>query len=311
MLKDLPIKYVYLETTNHCNLDCVFCNRREVVNSQNLRHMSMSKWKICLDILKNEPISEAKLMGLGEPFFHPNFDEVTMLFKEYFPNCFTISATNLQYKVSKKFFNASSYLNLLYLSIDGYEKTYEEARPGSKWTTLINSLNEIDTYYKLNSEMVKPRYEINFVATAQNVESLEAVYNLVDQYEFIDDMRINIAQWWGEEKEIDHTQIQKVKEYLIPYSHKVKGKSPWDFKDCWWPREGIYMTVDGSLKICCMNTSTKSVGNIFIDNLDQLRSSGPIADLRESLANNKQEIDHCKFCSYKTLEPILANVLAI
>ena len=62
-------------------------------------------------------------------------------------------------------------MNLLYLSIDGYEKTYEEARPGSKWTTLINSLNEIDTYYKLNSEMVKPRYEINFVATAQNVES--------------------------------------------------------------------------------------------------------------------------------------------
>ena len=45
MLTSRPIKYVYLETTNHCNLDCVFCNRRDVVNAKNQNHMTIDQWK--------------------------------------------------------------------------------------------------------------------------------------------------------------------------------------------------------------------------------------------------------------------------
>ena len=138
-----PITYAYLETTNHCNLDCVFCNRRDVVTQKTLRHMSLENWDRVLNILAPHPINEAKLMGLGEPFFHPFYDQITLRFKETFPNAFVISATNLQYKVTDKFFKASKNLDLLYLSIDGYKETYESARPGSKWSRLITSLDKI------------------------------------------------------------------------------------------------------------------------------------------------------------------------
>ena len=32
------------------------------------------------------------------------------------------------------------------------------------------------------------------------------------------------------------------------------GKSKWDFEDCFWVNNGIYTTVEGHVKMCCMNT---------------------------------------------------------
>jgi MoaA/NifB/PqqE/SkfB family radical SAM enzyme len=77
-----PITYAYLETTNYCNLDCSFCNRTDVIGP--LKHMSLENWGKLLDGIKHHPIQEAKLMGMGEPFLHPQFDEVCRMFKETF-----------------------------------------------------------------------------------------------------------------------------------------------------------------------------------------------------------------------------------
>ena len=79
------ITYAYLETTNYCNLDCSFCNRTDVIGP--LKHMSLENWGKLLDGIKHHPIQEAKLMGMGEPFLHPQFDEVCRMFKEVFPKC--------------------------------------------------------------------------------------------------------------------------------------------------------------------------------------------------------------------------------
>ena len=67
-----PITYAYLETTNYCNLDCSFCNRTEVIGD--LQHMPLYQWEKLLDGIKHHPIEEAKLMGMGEPMLHPQFD---------------------------------------------------------------------------------------------------------------------------------------------------------------------------------------------------------------------------------------------
>ena len=63
------LKHAFIETTNYCNLDCVFCNRRDVVNNKNLKHMSLNEWDKILDALSEHPLEDAKLQGLGEPFF--------------------------------------------------------------------------------------------------------------------------------------------------------------------------------------------------------------------------------------------------
>ena len=73
------VPFIYnIETTNYCNLNCSFCNRDEVVKK--LKHMSLVEWELVLEKLKNQPIKEAKLMGLGEPFLHPKFSTICKMF---------------------------------------------------------------------------------------------------------------------------------------------------------------------------------------------------------------------------------------
>ena len=91
-----PINYAYLETTNYCNLNCTFCNRDVVVKK--LKHLSLTNWELVLEKLKDQPIKEAKLMGLGEPFLHPQFSTICKMFKDYFPKAFLIVATNCNIK---------------------------------------------------------------------------------------------------------------------------------------------------------------------------------------------------------------------
>ena len=302
-----PITYAYLETTNYCNLDCVFCNRRDVVSQETLKHMSLENWDRILNILAPHPINEAKLMGLGEPFFHPYYDQITLRFKETFPKAFVISATNLQYKINDKFFKASQNLDLLYLSIDGYKETYEAARPGSKWARLINSLDEIQK--RITSFKINTRFEINFVATPDTIHSLDNVYKIYEDYDFITDIRVNLAQWWGEDEKLELDYSSDYLSILRKYKDKVKGKAPWDFKDCFWPKRGIYMTVDGSVKVCCINTSTSPIGNIFLDDLDEMRQKSKLNNIRNDLINNVQDNTHCKTCSYKVLSPVLDKII--
>ena len=54
---------------------------------------------------------------------------------------------------------------------------------------------------------------------------------------------------------------------------------------------------------------SESIGNIFVDNLDILRSTGKLHNTLVALENNDQDIDHCRNCSYKTLSPILFEIL--
>ena len=93
MNKTGHITYAYLETTNYCNLDCSFCNRMDVIGP--LKHMSLDNWQKLLDGISHHPIQEAKLMGMGEPMLHPQFDEVCRMFKETFPDAKVLSLIHI------------------------------------------------------------------------------------------------------------------------------------------------------------------------------------------------------------------------
>ena len=280
-----------------------------MVTRDNLKHMDVNTFKAILEKLSSQPVREAKLMGLGEPFFHPQYAEICEQFKNVFPKSFLISATNCQYRFTSKVADALEYIDLLYLSIDGYQESYELSRPGSKWSTLIDYLVALNQYYIDNNSRKRGRVEINFVATEENYHSIPQVYELLEKFPVVTDFRINLAQWWGEDKNLGAPRDQAFFDMLFAYRRHIKGKKDWDFKDCWWPFEGLYMTVDGSVKICCLNTSTESVGNLIDDDLNTINSSPKLLDLQKALSRNAQDHPHCKNCSYKTLSEPLAKLI--
>ena len=303
-----PITYAYLETTNYCNLNCTFCNRDEVIKK--LKHMSLTDWELVLEKLKDQPIKEAKLMGLGEPFLHPKFSTICKMFKDYFPNAFLIVATNCQYKMNDNFKESLKYIDLLYLSIDGYEESYEKFRPPSKWSKLINFLDEIKKINRYDC-----RITCNYVVNTENINDISKVKkHICDKYD-LEELRLNIAQDWSEDKSLSNSdfisgysgkQISFLKEN---YSLNIKGKAPWTYSDCFWVNTGIYMTVEGNLKVCALNTDTESLGNIFKDPVEEILNSKKMNEIRDG-CNNNNPAKHCDNCSYKELSPILEKLIS-
>ena len=295
-----PITYAYLETTNYCNLECSFCNRNEVIGP--LQHMSVTKFKKMLDKIKHHPIEEAKLMGMGEPMLHPQFDEICKAFKEYFPNAFLIVATNCQYELTDWFKKSLQYIDLLYFSIDGYGKSYERDRAPAKWDKLIKFLDNFKSIDRMGC-----RVTINYVVNPDNVDDIQKVYDdILIPYE-LEELRLNIAQDWSEDKSMPGGYTKQQLQYLKSWGDSVKGKAVWDYKDCFWVNEGLYTTVEGNVKMCCMNTAAKPFGNLFQTDLEDIRNSEDYQNVKKG-CNSNNPTNHCKNCSYKELVPMLEQI---
>jgi len=306
-----PITYAYLETTNYCNLDCSFCNRMDVIGP--LKHMSLEDWGKLLDGIKHHPIEEAKLMGMGEPMLHPQFDEVCRIFKETFPNSKLIVATNCQYNIKeglefrRKFQECMKYIDMLYFSIDGYKEHYERDRAPAKWSKLLKFLDDFKTINRYDCDIV-----VNYVVNAYNVDDIEKVDKLREENN-LGKLRLNIAQIWDENSSITNDMATsgynpKDLDYLRDsWGDNIMGKSKWDFEDCFWVKNGLYTTVEGDVKMCCMNTGAKSLGNLFDNSIDEIRLTSDYEKIKNGCKTNNPT-SHCKNCSYKELTPMLSHL---
>ena len=298
MLK--PITYVYLETTNYCNLACSFCNRDEVIGT--LQHMPISKFRKLLESIKDHPIKEGKLMGMGEPMLHPKFDQICEIFKDYFPSAKLIVATNCQYKIKESFTNSLKYIDLLYFSIDGYKESYERDRAPAKWDKLITFLDKFKEVNRYKCDVV-----INYVVNPDNIYDIQKIDRLRKDNK-LGELRLNIAQDWSEDKSLPGGYNKEQILYLkTNWSNNIKGKSKWDYEDCFWVEEALYTTVEGNVKMCCMNTGAKPFGNLFETDLKLIRTSDDFQNVKNGCKTNNPT-SHCKNCSYKELVPILSEV---
>jgi len=303
-----PITYAYLETTNYCNLQCSFCNRADVIGA--LQHMPLHKYRKMLENLAHHPIKEAKLMGMGEPMLHPQFDEVCRVFKEIFPDAFLIVATNIQYpvkpgtKMGNKFENSMKYVDLMYLSIDGYKTSYERDRAPAKWSKLETFFSDFK-----NMERHNCRVTVNYVVNPDNIQDIQIIQDeIVDKYN-LEELRLNIAQDWTEDKSLVGGYSEENLLYLKDnWGANIKGNKDWDFSDCFWVEEGIYTTVEGHVKMCCLNTGAEPFGNLFENTIEEIRETLDYKNVKRGCSTNNPT-SHCKNCSYKELTPILQKII--
>lgn len=296
--------YAYIETTNYCNLACTFCNREEVIGK--LAHMPIFKFRQVLEKL-GPNIKEAKLMGMGEPFLHPNFDAICKIFKEKYPTSFLISSTNAQYSAKDKVEKALEYLDMLYVSIDGFEDSYEKYRPPAKWHKLIRFLDDLSSLDRHGCKIA-----FNYTVNPGNVYDIEKVNRLLIDYGF-DELRLNLVQSWDENASIEDTAgafSEEQLEYLrTNWKHLIKGKKGWDYSDCFWVQRGAYITVEGNAKVCCMNTGAKTIRNIFdAKSADDIFEDRKFIEIKKGCEGNSPS-KHCSTCSYKELNSLLEKVI--
>jgi MoaA/NifB/PqqE/SkfB family radical SAM enzyme len=264
--------------------------------------MSLHNFDTVLERLASHPIKEAKLMGMGEPYLHPQFSTITRRFKERFPHARLISATNAQYTMTDDFRASLEWIDMLYISIDGYKDNYERDRPPAKWSKLIAFLEQLRSVNRHNCTLA-----INTTVNPRNVDDVPLLEGLRQQYG-LDELRLNVAQDWSPTGTAPTEYTSQQIRYLHDHwQHLIKGKSEWSYSDCFWPQRGVYITVEGRVLTCCMNTQADHHGNILATSIDTIRASKSFQDIVRGCATDTPT-SHCRTCSYNQLKPVLAQL---
>jgi len=196
-----------------------------------------------------------------------------------------------------------NYIDLLYFSIDGYMESYERDRSPAKWSKLISFLDDFK-----NVDRKTCRVTCNYVVNPDNVTDIQTIYDeIVVPYNLVE-YRLNIAQNWSEDESMPGGYTQEQIQYLKDnWSSNIKGKSEWDYEDCFWVNEGLYTTVEGDVKMCALNTGADSFGNLFESSIEDIRESDDFQNVKRG-CNTNNPTSHCKNCSYKELAPMLSEL---
>ena len=309
--ESLKIKYLQIEPTNVCNLDCQFCSRK--FKNQAPKHLSLPELERITD--QFEEIRFIKLQGLGECFFAPNLADQLAHLKRRYADVRIMCSSNLNYrKTDGEISEVLENLDLLYLSIDGGNKeTYERIRRGGDWDTCMATLLQFAKLKRAQNE-----YSLSFIASGDNFRDIESVVGLAEDMG-LDEVRINPVQDWTTNNRLTQSQdycnpeyIGELRKWHFHESPKcnviVVGDPCFEYAKCIWPFERVYIDVYGAVFVCVISLDDRwSYGNIFRQSLEEIYASQFMKRIRHGLKNNKPPL-HCRTCSYKQLVPCLRSV---
>jgi MoaA/NifB/PqqE/SkfB family radical SAM enzyme len=178
---------VYIEPTNHCNLDCVTCIRHSWDEPQG--EMTASTFSRILRGIKDLPARPSVFLGgLGEPLSHPHIVDMVKELKSIGSYVELITnGTLLKKDLSKQLIDAG--LDMLWVSLDGATpESYKDVRLGAALPEVISNLQQFrrDRYTKQEElggldMLLKPQLGVAFVAMKRNIKDLPAVFSLASQ----------------------------------------------------------------------------------------------------------------------------------
>lgn len=313
-LADLP-EYLLLETTNRCNLRCPTCSRETLTR---IGTMSYARFRTIMEQLPT--VKHVKLHGLGETFLAPDLIPMLQYLKER--QAEVVLITNGNWKTTD-YDAILAHTRFLYFSVDGFDKpTYEEARVGGKWETVIANIEK----FAARKQAHDCHLLINFVCHRENAWYMPRMVELCHNLG-IDALRINVVQSWVSpddfpEKfaQLSHLFVHDVAPFIRYYKEALKLGKQYDFdvevigneefshNQCIWPFERTYITWEGEMVPCCMRPDPiYSVGNILKSDVRTVWHNARLHEIRTKLQAD-QPTPFCTACPYKLNAAFLKQV---
>ncbi|MFP4557606.1 MAG: SPASM domain-containing protein [Bacteroidales bacterium] len=169
---EYPLKKVYLELTDICNLECKICFRHQWVEEPT--DMPESLWKKTTKQIQGvNSIETIVLGGMGEPLASPLFQQAVNLFKGK-EILLTTNGTLIKEKLTK---DVIVDLDLIVISIDGMENRMMHDR-GVVFKELISSIDYLNQL-KQEQYLETPKLDIQFVASKENVQEIFPLMDLL------------------------------------------------------------------------------------------------------------------------------------
>jgi MoaA/NifB/PqqE/SkfB family radical SAM enzyme len=177
---------VYIEPTNHCNLECRTCIRHSWDEpTGEMRGETFDRIVGGLQAFSRPPV--VFFGGQGEPLAHP--DIVDMIRRVKSLGCYVELITNgtlLDNSLSEKLIDSG--LDLLWVSLDGATpESYRDVRLGAVLPEVLSNLAGLRSIrWKKHRPvgldlLLQPQFGIVFVAMKRNISDLPAVFRLANQ----------------------------------------------------------------------------------------------------------------------------------
>ena len=312
LVMPLP-KYIQLEPTIRCNYDCVGCTRLTVLKDRVL-DISVDQVKKILKLIPT--LKKIKLMGLGEPFLHPEYENILKLFKEKKLRLWSISNGSLLFRERHRNL-VHNYYEDITISLDTTDsKEFSEIRPGGPGLERI--LNTIRILIKeRNQGYSDVSIGIAFAVGHMNYKKIHKTYELALDLG-VDYMHITGIENWtvkGQQsfesyakfaetsrkiqKEIDNSVFKLRRKLLVKGVLTGYKGSSLRLNNCHWPFNGLNITVDGIATPCCIRMDPKfhKLENLMnLDNFEDLWNGEKYINLRKAHINKDLKNIMCGSC---------------
>ncbi len=271
----MKFKRIYLELSNYCNLDCLFCTP----SNKNTRMIDLNLAKKVIDEASSLT-NEMCFHVLGEPLVYPHFFELVEYLNSKGMNLMLSTNTRLIEKNKDKLLKANiKTWNLSLHSIYSME---------NKENYVLKLLEFIDLYQ----------------------ENHEAVFHLrlwADSNQIIkksnDEIKKNIFQYYRYMGP-DLKRIRFKERIILSYEEEFTWPSlDLDYNHdgyCLGGKTHIAILADGRVVMCCLDANGDTlIGNVKEKSLEEIINDKPYLLARKLFSDNKCYFKLCKHCSYK------------
>lgn len=279
------ISRCYLEITNVCNLDCLFCPQTDRVK----RRMSLDEFEVLTDKLKDK-VRFLYFHLMGEPFLHPHLAEfICMARNKGFIPVLTTNGTLL--KDAQDVIDASPHK--IQISLHSQEG---------------NGMENLEEYID------------QVVAFAQQAASqgVIVVLRLWNQggYErnnkaLLDRIACCQPYPWTERHDGWKLTNNLYVEYDRMFEWPDAEQEEYEVKDvfCYALRNQIGVLVDGSVVPCCLDHNGDiTLGNLFEQPLDEILSSSRAQSIYGGFTRHEAIEPLCRRCGYAVVTKRFRNV---
>jgi len=275
-------KHLWLETTNRCNSNCIFCGREYAQPPQDM------DFDLFKRIIRECP--QAKIVqtqGFGEPLLYPHVvDAVEYSYKPGRRTLFYTNAYALTESLGQQLLDAK--LTQINFSVDGADKeTYEYFRVGLKWET---TLKNIERFQKM-----KEKGGYNTLTVIRMCETKENSAQIPD-----------IVKFW--EEHVDFVSVKP--EVYIPSPLELRANLTTSGPPIKCPNPYAHLSVksNGDLVMCCRDWfDIYKMGSLVGNRINDVYNNDTFNAMRKALQSGIDYPTMCHYCQVDLPEPRGSN----
>lgn len=273
-------KYIYIETTNKCNAECIMCPHKKMKRKQGI--MSLSLFKKIIDYCSHVDLSQTTIFlhKEGEPLLDPYIFERSKYIKKMCSIANLAINTNGSL-LSKENVNKllCSGLDKLFISIDGVSSmAYNFIRKGLDYEILKNNIQYL--FRKKKDENSKMEIVLQMTVCKFNKHEIEF---------FTDTWKDSGAELY----------IKSMHSYLDgEFSSMTEIKTEKQQGVCRDPFNVIVVFWDGSYGVCCWDyDNLYKIGNFKNESVIEAFNNKQFSEMRKKqLEQNCYNIEPCSRC---------------